>query len=59
MVELYPPIEPYDQGMLDVGEGNLGYWPDAELVVLADSGPQGSDTKRERILSALDTFARR
>ena len=28
MVELYPPIEPYDQGMLDVGDGNLVYWGD-------------------------------
>src|SRR5437867_1913269 len=26
MVELYPPIEPYDHGMLDVGDGNLVYW---------------------------------
>lgn len=26
MVELYPPIEPYDQGMLAVGEGTLVYW---------------------------------
>jgi proline iminopeptidase len=25
MVELYPPIEPYDQGMLDTGDGNLVY----------------------------------
>jgi proline iminopeptidase len=33
-------------------------WPDAELVVLNDSGHQASDTKRERALSALDEFAR-
>jgi proline iminopeptidase len=26
MTELYPEIEPYDRGMLDVGEGNLVYW---------------------------------
>ena len=26
MVELYPSIEPYDRGMLDVGQGNLVYW---------------------------------
>src|SRR6266508_5652840 len=26
MDELYPPIEPYDKGMLDVGDGNLVYW---------------------------------
>ncbi|SBS79598.1 hypothetical protein MHPYR_820004 [uncultured Mycobacterium sp.] len=26
MGELYPPIEPYDSGMLDVGDGNQIYW---------------------------------
>lgn len=26
MVELYPPVEPYDHGMLDVGDGNQVYW---------------------------------
>src|SRR3990172_1873131 len=26
MIELYPEIEPYDHGMLDVGDGNLVYW---------------------------------
>jgi proline iminopeptidase len=24
--EPYPPIEPYDHGLLDVGDGNLVYW---------------------------------
>jgi hypothetical protein len=24
--EKYPPIEPHDHGMLDVGDGNLVYW---------------------------------
>jgi proline iminopeptidase len=33
-------------------------WPDAELVTLRDSGHQGSDTKREQMLGALDIFAR-
>jgi proline iminopeptidase len=33
-------------------------WPDAELVAINDSGHTGSDTMSERILSALDTFAR-
>ena len=33
-------------------------WPDAELIVLDDSGHQASDSKRERMLSALDRFAR-
>jgi proline iminopeptidase len=26
MVELYPPIEPYAQGLLEVGDGNHVYW---------------------------------
>ncbi|MDX6331041.1 MAG: proline iminopeptidase, partial [Streptomycetaceae bacterium] len=26
MAELYPPIEPYEHGMLDTGDGNLVYW---------------------------------
>ncbi|MEV4483062.1 prolyl aminopeptidase [Micromonospora coxensis] len=26
MDELYPPIEPYERGMLDVGDGNHVYW---------------------------------
>jgi proline iminopeptidase len=26
MTRRYPPIEPYDQGMLDTGDGNLVYW---------------------------------
>jgi proline iminopeptidase len=32
-------------------------WPDAELVVIGDSGNTGSDTMRECQRSALDTFA--
>ncbi|MFB7558194.1 prolyl aminopeptidase [Streptomyces brevispora] len=44
MTELYPPIEPYDQGMLDVGEGNLVYWetcgnPDGKPAVMVHGGP--------------------
>ena len=26
MAGLYPPIEPYETGMLDVGDGNQVYW---------------------------------
>jgi hypothetical protein len=26
MRDLFPPIEPYDHGMLDAGDGNLIYW---------------------------------
>jgi proline iminopeptidase len=44
MIELYPAIEPYDQGMLDVGDGNLVYWetcgnPDGKPAVMVHGGP--------------------
>jgi proline iminopeptidase len=42
--ERYPPIEPYDHGMLDVGDGNLVYWdvsgnPDGKPVLVVHGGP--------------------
>lgn len=41
---LYPPIEPYDSGMLIVGDGNRVYWevsgnPDGKPVVFLHGGP--------------------
>ena len=44
MTELYPPIEPYDQGLLDVGDGNFIYWetcgnPDGKPAVMVHGGP--------------------
>ena len=48
MLDLYPPIEPYDAGMLDVGDGNRVFWetsgdPEAKPAVLLHGGPgQGS-----------------
>jgi proline iminopeptidase len=44
VADLYPLIEPYDQGMLDVGDGNLVYWeasgnPQGKPAVLAHGGP--------------------
>ena len=55
MRELYPPIEPYDQGLLDVGEGNLVYWetcgnPDGKPAVMVHGGPgQGCAPNMRRI----------
>lgn len=46
-------------GPLDTAWALARAWPGAELVVVDDSGHTGSDTMRERILGALDTFARR
>jgi proline iminopeptidase len=44
MAGLYPEIEPYDHGMLDVGDGNLVYWevcgnPEGKLAVVLHGGP--------------------
>lgn len=44
IVEMYPPIEPYDQGMLDVGDGNRVYWetcgnPDGKPGLVVHGGP--------------------
>lgn len=44
MGELYPPIEPYDKGMLDVGDGNLVYWeacgnPAGKPALVVHGGP--------------------
>jgi proline iminopeptidase len=40
----YPPIEPYDQGLLDVGDDNLIYWetsgnPDGKPALVVHGGP--------------------
>ncbi len=51
--EKYPPIEPYDQGMLDVGDGNLVYWevcgnPDGKPAVVVHGGPGSGCNARGR-----------
>ncbi len=53
MAELYPPIEPYDQGMLDVGDGNRVYWevcgnPDGKPALVVHGGPGSGCTPRHR-----------
>jgi len=64
MVELPPPIEPYDQGLLDVGDGNRIYWetsgnPAGRPTVLLHGGPgqgtapgmrRGPDPRKYRII---------
>jgi proline iminopeptidase len=64
MPERYPPIEPYDHGLLDVGDGNLVYWeacgnPNGKPALVVHGGPgsgcgAGSrryfDPKRYRVL---------
>jgi proline iminopeptidase len=49
--ELYPPVEPYDEGMLDVGDGQLVYWqacgnPDGKPALFVHGGPGQGCTPR-------------
>ncbi|GAA1360708.1 prolyl aminopeptidase [Streptomyces beijiangensis] len=44
MTDRYPPIEPYEHGMLDVGHGNLVYWeacgnPAGKPALVVHGGP--------------------
>jgi proline iminopeptidase len=50
---VYPPIEPYDHGMLDVGDGNHVYWetcgnPDGKPALVVHGGPGSGCTPRQR-----------
>jgi proline iminopeptidase len=50
---LYPPIEPYDSGHLDVGDGHSLYWelcgnPDGKPVVFLHGGPGGGSDAEHR-----------
>lgn len=53
MREMYPEIEPYDSGHLDVGDGQHVYWetsgnPDGKPVVFLHGGPGGGTNPRQR-----------
>ncbi|WP_083975587.1 prolyl aminopeptidase [Kitasatospora mediocidica] len=53
MRELHPEIEPYDSGMLDVGDGNLVYWevcgnPEGVPALVVHGGPGSGCTPRMR-----------
>ncbi|MBR8741145.1 prolyl aminopeptidase [Nocardiopsis sp. MG754419] len=55
MRTLYPTIEPYDSGMLDVGHGHRVYWelcgnPTGKPVVFLHGGPGGGCTPDHRRL---------
>src|SRR5437764_12352953 len=52
---LYPEIEPYDHGMLDVGDGNRVYWetcgnPHGRPAVVLHGGPGSGCTPYARRL---------
>ena len=51
----YPEIEPYDEGMLDVGDGNLVHWetsgnPDGKPAVVLHGGPGSGSSPGTRRL---------
>ena len=53
MLELHPPIEPHDTGMLDVGDGNRVYWeavgnPDGKPLVYLHGGPGSGCSVNQR-----------
>ncbi|MDH6140272.1 MULTISPECIES: prolyl aminopeptidase [Kitasatospora] len=53
MAELYPEIQPYQSGMLDVGDGNQIYWevcgrPDGKPAVVVHGGPGSGCGPRSR-----------
>lgn len=55
MGEMYPEIEPYETGMLDVGDGHSLYWetsgnPDGKPVVFLHGGPGGATSPTHRRL---------
>lgn len=55
MKSLYPPIEPYASGMLDVGDGHVVYWervgtPGAKPAVFLHGGPGGGISPDHRRL---------
>jgi proline iminopeptidase len=55
VAELFPEIEPYDSGLLDVGDGNLVYWetcgnPGGKPAVMVHGGPgQGCNPRMRRM----------
>jgi pimeloyl-ACP methyl ester carboxylesterase len=71
---MHPRIEPYDRGMLDVGDGNRVYWetcgnPDGQPALVVHGGPglglldRDAPPVRPRAVAAigraLDAVARR
>jgi len=61
MRSFYPEIEPYDHGMLDVGDGHRVYWelcgnPNGKPVVFLHGGPGGGCTPTQRRLFDPDKY---
>jgi proline iminopeptidase len=61
MVEFYPLIEPYDHGLLDVGDGNRMYWetcgnPDGKPALMVHGGPGQGCVPRMRRMFDPDRY---
>ena len=61
MRSFYPEIEPYDHGMLDVGDGHRVYWelcgnPNGKPVVFLHGGPGGGCAPAQRRLFDPDKY---
>ncbi|MFE3254085.1 prolyl aminopeptidase [Nocardia sp. NPDC059091] len=61
MRTLYPPIEPYEQGMLDVGDGQQLYYevsgnPDGKPAVFLHGGPGGGTSPYHRQFFDPDAY---
>ena len=57
----YPPIEPYETGMLDAGDGNLIYWeacgnPDGVPALIVHGGPGSGCTTTARAAVNPDCY---
>jgi proline iminopeptidase len=57
----YPPIEPYDSGLLEVGDGNRVYWevcgrPDGKPAVFLHGGPGGGCSPNHRRMFDPDRY---
>ncbi|HWW21396.1 MAG TPA: hypothetical protein VNZ06_11365, partial [Steroidobacteraceae bacterium] len=55
VIQLYPAIEPYEHGMLEVGDGNRVYWeicgnPRGKVAVVLHGGPGSGCTMWHRRL---------
>jgi proline iminopeptidase len=58
---LYPEMEPYDRGLMDVGEGNLVYWetcgnPQGKPALVVHGGPGSGCTPWHRRLFDPDAY---
>ena len=61
MTTLFPELEPYDHGLLDVGDGNLVYWetcgnPSGKPALVLHGGPGSGCTAWQRRLFDPDAY---